>query len=102
MAAEIPPHLAYSHPAQVLVDIDLCGNQITSQGIEKLAAGIKDSPSLADVALDNNDLREEGGHALLEAVKGNVGLVRVSERRGSLTREMHTFFGDNFVPSLSA
>ena len=62
------------------MDIDLCGNQITVLGIPFLAAGIKGSASLAEVALDNNDLREEGGQALLEAAKTNEGLVKVRKR----------------------
>jgi|LauGreSBDMM110SN_4_FD.fasta_scaffold105058_1 hypothetical protein len=62
---------------QALVDIDLCGNAITVLGIPFLAAGIKASSSLAEVALDNNDLREDGGQALLEAAKANEGLVKV-------------------------
>ena len=61
----------------MLVDIDLCGNSITVLGIPALAAGIKASSSLAEVSLDNNDLREEGGQALLEAAQSNEGLVKV-------------------------
>ena len=45
---------------QALVDIDLSGNGITTQGGKALAGGIAASCSLAAVALDNNDLREEG------------------------------------------
>lgn len=48
------------------MDVDFCGNGVTSVGAIALAAGITASNSLAAVALDNNDLREEGGRALLK------------------------------------
>lgn len=53
-------------PLQGLVDVDLCGNNITIEGAKALAQGITVSPSLAAVALDNNDLREEGARTLLQ------------------------------------
>ena len=53
-------------------------------GIPALAAGIKESSSLAEVSLDNNDLREEGGQALLEAAQANEGLVKVLRSCASL------------------
>lgn len=62
---------------QALGDVDMCGNQITLIGIGPLAAGIAASSSLAAVALDNNDAREEGGQKLLEAVQKNKGIVQV-------------------------
>lgn len=73
-------HVAALAFTQALVDIDLSGNQISVQGIPFLAAGIKASPSLAEVGLDNNDLREVGGQALLDAVQVNGGLVKVRGR----------------------
>ncbi len=51
---------------QGLVDVDLCGNSISVEGAKALAQGITASTSLAAVALDNNDLREEGARALLQ------------------------------------
>ncbi len=53
---------------QGLVDVDLSGNLICVEGAKVLAGGIGASTSLAAVALDNNDLREEGGQAFLQAV----------------------------------
>ena len=73
---------------QALVDVDLSGNQISVQGIPFLAAGIKASPSLAEVGLDNNDLREVGGQVLLEAVQVNGGLVKVRGVLGAMQLNM--------------
>ena len=57
--------------------MDLSGNGITSIGIPTLAAGIGSSVSLAEISLDNNDIREDGGKLLLEAVEANRGLVKM-------------------------
>ncbi len=46
---------------QGLVDVDLCGNQITLEGLRALCEGVAVCPTLAAVTLDSNDLREEGG-----------------------------------------
>eukprot|EP00983_Pelagomonas_calceolata_P051469 1142426-Pelagomonas_calceolata.AAC.2 len=42
---------------QGLVDVDLSGNGITSEGAIALAQGVAASQSLAAVLLDNNDIR---------------------------------------------
>jgi Ran GTPase-activating protein (RanGAP) involved in mRNA processing and transport len=49
------------------VDVDLCGNGIGREGAVALAEGVAASGSLAALALDNNDLRDEGAKALLQA-----------------------------------
>jgi hypothetical protein len=51
---------------QGLVDVDLCGNGITKEGAAPLALGVQKSSSLAAIALDNNDLQEDGGKAMLK------------------------------------
>lgn len=81
------------------MDVDLCGNQITVLGIPLLAAGIQASPSLAEISLDNNDLREEGGRALLEAAQGNGGLVKVGPLARSIMggRYGSYFFHNNLI-----
>lgn len=48
-------------PPQGLLDVDLCGNQITLEGLRALCEGVAVCPTLAAVTLDSNDLREEGG-----------------------------------------
>jgi hypothetical protein len=48
------------------VDVDLCGNGITKEGAGPLALGVQKSSSLAAIALDNNDLQEDGGKAMLK------------------------------------
>eukprot|EP00798_Chlamydomonas_sp_ICE-L_P029024 gene29025-32221_t len=53
----------------------MCGNGISVVGAIELAAGVGASRSLAAISLDNNDVREEGGQALLKAVEENKGLV---------------------------
>lgn len=40
-----------------LVDVDLSGNGITSEGAAALAAGVAASESLAAILIDNNDIR---------------------------------------------
>jgi len=46
-----------SHALQGLVDVDLSGNGITSEGAALLALGVAESQSLAALVLDNNDIR---------------------------------------------
>ncbi|KAG1657276.1 hypothetical protein FOA52_005470 [Chlamydomonas sp. UWO 241] len=87
---------------QRLADIDLCGNQITLCGIGALCAGIAKSKSLAVVALDNNDLREEGGRKLLEAVEANGGLVKMRLDNTNTSYELRTTIEQLLAPRLAA
>jgi hypothetical protein len=89
-------------PTQCLADIDLCGNQITLCGIGALCAGIGQSKSLAVVALDNNDLREEGGQKLLEAAEANKGLAKMRLDNTNTSYELRIAIEKLLAPRLEA
>jgi hypothetical protein len=63
---------------QTLAHLLLSGNSITSKGAVPLFAGCaKNNTSLATVAVDHNDLREEGLRAVLKCLGMNAGIVYV-------------------------
>lgn len=61
----------------MLAHIMLSGNSISGPGAAALFAGCASSSSLATVALDHNDVRGEGVHALLRCLEKNAGIVHV-------------------------
>jgi hypothetical protein len=63
---------------QMLAHLMLSGNSITSRGAIPLFAGCaKNNTSLATIAVDHNDLREQGLQAILKCLEKNPGIVYV-------------------------
>lgn len=56
-----------------LAEIIASGNGVTAIGAKHIAGGIHANDTLASIALDQNDLRDEGGQALTEAIAENPG-----------------------------
>jgi hypothetical protein len=71
------------------VDVDLSGNGITKEGAAALAGGMAASPSLAALALDNNDVRDEGGKEVLQVGHDEEGANTSKCKPFCLT---HVFF----------
>ena len=55
----------------------LSGNTISGTGAAAFFSGCATSGSLATVAMDHNDIRGEGVHALLRCLEKNAGIVYV-------------------------
>jgi hypothetical protein len=73
---------------QALAHLMLAGNNVTCWGVEQLCAGMTQNASLVSVALDDNDLGDNGVRAVLRWLESAVGVAAVGLQHSKCSVEL--------------